>query len=209
VATGAFISTVPLAAQVANWVARLGYADLPADIVEQTKLRVLDVVGLSLAGSETQYGRSTRDGSLALAPAGPSRVWGSGERTTVTTAAFVNAALSQALEFDDTHNQSIVHMSSPSVAAAFALAETRPLTGRELLLAVAIGNEISCRVGSVAPGQFHRRGFHPTGLFAPFGLTYLAGKLLGLDADALARAAGICGSAAAGLLVCWGDGTQS
>ena len=31
----------------------------------------------------------------------------------------------------------------------------------------------------VAPGQFHRRGFHPTGLFAPFGITYLAGKLLG------------------------------
>ena len=38
------------------------------------------------------------------------------------------------------------------------------------------------------PGQFHRRGFHPTGLFAPFGITYLAGKLLGLDAEALARA---------------------
>src|SRR5690348_6306997 len=27
-------------------------------------------------------------------------------------------------------------------------------------------------VGSVAPGQFHRRGFHPTGLFATFGATW-------------------------------------
>ena len=209
VSSGASLSTEPLAAQLADWVHDVSYGDLPADIVEQTRLRILDVVGLSLAGSETQYGRSTRDGSLALASGGPSRVWGSGERTTVTTAAFVNAALAQALEFDDTHNESIVHMSSPAVAAALALAETRIVTGPELLLAVAVGNEISCRVGSVAPGQFHRRGFHPTGLFAPFGLTYLAGKLMGLGAEGLARAAGICGSAAAGLLECWVDGTQS
>ena len=207
--TGASLSTEPLAAQLAGWVSDITYQDLPADVVEQTRLRVLDVVGLSLAGSETQYGRSTASGSLLLAPDGPARVWGAGTRTTVTTAAFVNAALSQALEFDDTHNESIVHMSSPAVAAGLALAETRPISGRELLLAIAVGNEISCRVGSVSPGQFHRRGFHPTGLFAPFGLTYLAGKLLGLGTEALARAAGICGSAAAGLLECWVDGTQS
>src|SRR5579862_6397799 len=127
-------------------------------------------------------------------------------------AAFVNGACSQALEYDDTHNESIVHMSSPSVAAALALAEysgaAAPVSGRDLILAIAIGNEISCRVGSVSPGQFHRLGFHPSGLFAPFGVTYLAGKLLGLDAGALARAAGICGSFAAGILECWVDGTQ-
>ena len=82
------------------------------------------------------------------------------------------------------------------------------MSGRDLIAAIAIGNEISCRVGSVSPGQFHRLGFHPSGLFAPFGVTYLAGKLLGLDAGALARAAGICGSFAAGILECWVDGTQ-
>jgi 2-methylcitrate dehydratase PrpD len=76
-------------------------------------------------------------------------------------------------------------------------------------VAIAVANEISSRVGSVAPGQFHRRGFHPTGLFAPFGITYLAGKLLGSKAETMARGAGICGSVAAGLLECWVDGTQS
>src|ERR1700723_2067053 len=38
---------------------------------------------------------------------------------------------------------------------------------------------------------------------------FLAGKLLGLDDEALARAAGIAGSFAAGLLECWVDGTQT
>jgi 2-methylcitrate dehydratase PrpD len=82
------------------------------------------------------------------------------------------------------------------------------VSGRDLITAIALGNEISCRVGSVSPGQFHRLGFHPSGLFAPFGVSYLAGKLLELDAERLAYAAGIVGSFAAGLLECWVDGTQ-
>jgi len=198
-----------LASEVAAWVAGLSFADLPGDVVATTKLRVLDVIGLSLAGSTTPLGRSVRAGVRAMAPGGSSRVWGAGDRTAAPFAAFANASFAQALEFDDTHNESIVHMSSPSVATALALAETRRIGGRELLLAVAIGNEIACRVGSVAPGTFHRRGFHPTGLFSPFGIAYGAGKLLGLDARSLAWAAGIAGSTAAGLLECWVDGTQS
>jgi 2-methylcitrate dehydratase PrpD len=61
----------------------------------------------------------------------------------------------------------------------------------------------------VAAGQFHKRGLHPTGLFAPFGVTFGAGALLRLPAATLASAAGICGSFAAGLLECWVDGTQT
>ena len=199
----------PLAAQLATWVSSLTFTDLPGDVVAATKLRVLDVIGLALAGSETPFGRSTRDAAVALSPPGPSRILGTGEKVAVHTAAFANASFAQALEFDDTHNESIVHMSSPAVAAALAMSESRRLSGRDAIVAIALANEISSRVGSVAPGQFHRRGFHPTGLFAPFGITYLAGKLLGSDTNTMARAAGICGSVAAGLLECWADGTQS
>jgi len=190
-------------------VSRLTFDDLPDDVVAATRLRVLDVIGLALAGSETPFGRSTRHAAVTLSPAGPSRILGTGEKVAAHTAAFANAAFAQALEFDDTHNESIVHMSSPAVAAALALSETRRVSGRDAIVAIALANEISSRVGSVAPGQFHRRGFHPTGLFAPFGITYLAGRLLGSDSETMARAAGICGSLSAGLLECWVDGTQS
>lgn len=94
------------------------------------------------------------------------------------------------------------------VVSGFNRTTPTPVSGRDLIAAIAIGNEISCRVGCVSPGQFHRLGFHPSGLFAPFGVTYLAGRLLGLDAGAMARAAGICGSFASGILECWVDGTQ-
>lgn len=195
--------------ELARWALGLRFDELPGDVIDATKHRILDVIGLSLAGLGTPFGQSVRQAAMALTPDGPGRILGTGERVAVATAAFANGALSQAMEYDDTHNESIVHMSGPSVGAGLALSEVEPATGRDLIAAVAIGNEISCRVGSVAPGQFHKRGFHPTGLFAAFGTTYLAGRMLGLTAPQLANAAGIVGSFAAGLLECWVDGTQS
>jgi 2-methylcitrate dehydratase PrpD len=200
---------VALANQVAEWVVRATFEDLPRDVVEATTRRILDVIGLAFAGAETPFGRATTTAAIAMSPPGPCRIIGVRDRVGITAAAFANAALPQALEFDDTHNESIVHMSSPAVAASLALSETQPISGRDLILAIAIANEISCRVGSVASGQFHRRGFHPTGLFAPFGIACGAGKLLGLDAQQLAYAAGTCGSFAAGVLECWVDGTDT
>jgi 2-methylcitrate dehydratase PrpD len=203
---------MPIAADLAAWATRVRFDDLPADVVRATKARVLDVIGLALAGAETAFGRSVRDAAVAMSAPGPCRVLGTGDSLNVTMAAFANGACAQALEYDDTHNESIVHMSSPSVAAALALADSgagKSVSGRDLITAIAVGNEISCRAGSVAPGQFHRRGFHPSGLLATFGVTYLAARLLGLDTDATSRAAGIAGSFASGILECWVDGTQT
>jgi len=203
---------MPISADIARWAARVSFEDLPADVVSASKLRVLDVIGLALAGAETPFGRSVRDAVVAMSAGsagGACRILGTHDSANVTMAAFANGAFSQALEYDDTHNESIVHMSSPSVAAALAIADTAQISGRDLITAIAVGNEISCRAGSVSPGQFHRRGFHPSGLFATFGVAYLAGRLLRLDVDGMTRAAGICGSFASGILQCWVDGTQT
>ena len=200
---------MPIASELARWSSRVSFDDLPTDVVRATKWRVLDVIGLALAGSSAPFGQSVRDAAVAMSTPGPARIFGTGDGVAVTMAAFANGAHSQALEYDDTHIESIVHMSSPSVAAALALADTRQVSGRELIAAIALGNEISCRAGSVAPGQFHRRGFHPSGLFATFGVTYLAARLLALDDETTARAAGVSGSFASGILECWVDGTQT
>jgi 2-methylcitrate dehydratase PrpD len=165
------------------------FDDLPPDVVAATKARILDVIGLSLAGAETPFGRSVRDAAVAMSPPGPCRILGAGDGVGVAMAALCNGAFSQALEYDNGPGKNV--------------------SGRELITAIAVGNEISCRAGSVAPGQFHKRGFHPSGLFATFGVAYLAARLLGLTAEATARAAGIAGSFASGILECWVDGTQT
>ena len=135
---------------VSEWVRGLAYEDLPDDVVMATKFRVLDVLGLSIAGGQTPFGQSVRTTARTLYPGNDSHIWGVGERGSVLGAAFANGALSQALEYDDTHNESIVHMSSPAVAAALALADKHRFSGRAVIRAVALGNEISSRIGSVA-----------------------------------------------------------
>lgn len=193
---------------ISEWVAGMTFADVPEDVVASTRFRVLDVIGLSIAGSRTPFGASVSE-AATLYPGDEAAVWGTARRASAIGAAFINGALSQALEYDDTHNESIVHMSSPAVAAALALGERTGASGRDVLTAVAIGNEISARVGSVTPQQFHKRGFHPSGLFAPFGVCWLAASLLRLAPAQMVAAAGITGSFAAGLIQCWVDGTQS
>lgn len=196
-------------AALGAWAISASFTDLPQDVVEATEYRVLDVIGLAIAGLDTDFGASIRRAVGALDTGGPCHLLGTAERLAPGNAAFANGALSQAMEYDDTHNESIVHMSGPSVAAALALADARAVTGAELIAAIAIGSEVSCRVGSVAPGAFHKRGFHPTGLFAGFGTTCLAGRLLGLDEEQLVNATGIAGSFASGILESWVDGSQS
>lgn len=187
------------------WASGLRPEELPPDVMDATRWRVLDLIGVMLAGVPTRFGRAVLQGAAALESPGSAPVLGTALRLAPPLAAFVHGALSQALEFDDTHNRSVVHMSGPSVATGLALART----GRELLLAVALGNEVACRVGNLVPGAFHKRGFHPTGLFAPFGTAAAAARLLGLDAGRTASALGIVGSTAAGLLECWVDGTEA
>lgn len=196
-------------AALSDWVIGTSFTELPKDVIETTTYRVLDVIGLAIAGLDTDFGGAIRRAVGALDTGGPCHLLGTQERLAPGNAAFANGALSQAMEYDDTHNESIVHMSGPSVAAALALADTRTVSGAELIAAVAVGNEVSCRVGSVAPGSFHKRGFHPTGLFAGFGTTALAGRILGLDRDELVNAFGVAGSLAAGILESWVDGSQS
>ncbi len=194
--------------EIAGWVAGLRFEDLPADVVQASRYRVLDVVGLALAGVETTFGKSVRHAATRMG-AGSAHVVGSAEALSPSAAGFANGALSQALEYDDTHNESVVHMSSGSVGAALALAEAYGLSGRDVILGTAIGNEVACRVGSVVTGRFHKLGFHPTGLFSPFGVAFGASRMLGNTPEQMVNAAGIVGSFAAGLLECWVDGTAS
>ena len=195
--------------QLARWFAALKYSDLPADVAASTKLRILDVIGLVLASVNTPFGRALRETALALGAGRESRLLGSGERVSPMAAALANGTLSQALEYDDTHNETIIHVSSPTVATALALGEAAASNGREMLAMVAGANELICRIGLVAPGRFHPVGFHPSGVMGTFGAAYAASRLLGLDIVRMRNAVGIAGSQASGILACWEDGTQS
>lgn len=195
------------AAQIADWAAGLRFTDIPEVVITDEKLRVLDILGVALAASTLPASAPVRTAALRLGTGEESRMWGYGDRTTAATAAMVNGSLAHALDYDDTHNESVVHISGPVVTTGLTLGEALRAGGKTVLTAIVAGAELGCRIGRVVPGEFHKRGFHATGVMGAFAASVVAGKLLGLNAHQLRNALGIAGSQASGLLEGFRDGS--
>lgn len=194
---------------IAGWTS--GYRDdaLPAPVLESTKLRVLDIVGCMLGAASHPDVANTRRTAAEAFPGVQTRSIPFADGTSVAGAALINGTAALVLEFDDSHLESALHSSSPVIAAALPVAHVHGCPGRRFISAVAIGNEMTCRLGLVAPGKFHQNAFHPTGIFGTFGAIYAAARCLGLDASMTADAVGIGGSLSSALMASWEDGSAA
>jgi 2-methylcitrate dehydratase PrpD len=197
-----------LAQVLADWLAGLRFDDLPDSVKADAQLRILDTLGVAIAASPLPIGRAVRAAAAALGSGDAASLVGGG-RSTAALAALVNGTLAHALDFDDTHNASVMHPSGPAVAVALAMTEAVGGNGQDLLLATAAGIELNCRLGMVAPGAFHAAGQHPTSVLGTAAAALVAARLLQLSAPALVAAAGIAGSQASGILEAYADGTWS
>lgn len=194
---------------IASWTTRLTIDDIPDEVVEQAKLHVLDVLGCGLAAHAEGIAGEGRATMAELGGAAQATVIGTQDRLPAVNAAFANAMLCHGLDFDDTHSDSVSHVSAVVAPAALAAGELAHADGAEVLAAIVAGNEVVCRIGMAAPGAFHKRGFHPTAICGIFGGVAAVSRLGGADADATTRALGIAGSFASGLFAYLEDGTPT
>ncbi|HTP95669.1 MAG TPA: MmgE/PrpD family protein [Burkholderiales bacterium] len=128
-------------------------------------------------------------------------VVGRGERLDALNAAFVNSMSSSALSFNDTHYATVAHPTSPVAAALFALAQRRPIAGRDFVHALALGDEIQCRIGAIlctAPAECGV-GLSMQGLVGGIGAAAAAARVLGFDEDRMAIAIGLAANQSSGL----------
>jgi len=191
---------------IAAFAADTRFDALPAAVVAEMKLHVLDLLGVALAASSMDFAPAVA--GVAQGMGGPPEATAIGlrERVPAPWAALVNGTLGHGLDYDDTHAESVVHVSAAAVPAALAACEAANGDGRSFLTALALGMEVSIRLGLVAPGAFHDRGFHPTGVCGAFGAALIAGKIAGLSSVQLADGLGLAGSQAAGLMEFLTDG---
>jgi len=179
--------------------ASVRFAELPGKAIDEGKRGVLDWLGCALAGSR----HPTLDHLLAvLQEAGgksQATVFGRGLKLGFLDAPIANGQAGHVLDYDDTHmGGTLLHASSPTLAALFALAERELMTGAEFLLAYAVGFEAGVRTGQSAPGH-HKGGWHLTGTLGSIAAGVAAGKLLGLDGKRLAHAMAIAATQSAGM----------
>ncbi len=127
------------------------------------------------------------------------------QRLPAPQAAMLNASMAHALDFDDTldHGGSI-HPGASVLAASLAVSDMLGgVSGERLLLAIALGLDVSCRVALASTVD---RGWHRTAAMGVFGAAAAAGKLLGLNVEQMVNALGIAFSQAAGNRQCIVDG---
>jgi 2-methylcitrate dehydratase PrpD len=200
---------VSAAERLAAFAVGLRHDDVPRAVRQRAVLHVLDAIGCAYAASALGEGTEARSVAVAQGGAPEAAVIGTGERVPAVSAALANGTLMHALDYDDTHPGSICHITTVVAPAALATASATGASGRELVTAYIAGCETVARVGAAADGEFHRRGFHATGVCGVFGAAVAAARLLGLDAAATTRALGIAGSFAPGLLEFLGDGSST
>src|SRR5207302_7029930 len=155
-------------------------------------------------GEETGQVRAL---ASALAEGNESSVIG-GEHLSLIGATLLNGYLITAVTMCDVHRATMTHITPEIVPPALAIAERDDLAGRDLLVAVAGGCEVTTRIGiGLDYPAFRARGWHGPGVLGPFGAAAVVGRLRRFDAETMARAFGLAGSQAAGTFAAWGTPT--
>lgn len=185
---------------LAGFIAGLRFEVLPALVVHEARRGVMDMIGCALAASRHPTIGILLDTFAATGSAPIARVLGQGGlRLGLLDAPVVNGQMGHLLDFDDTHMGGVVlHTSSPLLCALLALAEHRPVSGRELIVAYVGGFEAGVRAGQGAPAH-HDGGWHLTGTLGAIAAGAGAARLLGLDAGQTNHAIGIATTQAAGM----------
>ncbi|WP_049900999.1 MmgE/PrpD family protein [Halococcus agarilyticus] len=179
--------------ELASFTETVAFEDLDDDTVEELKKRVLDSVGIAVGALGAEPVEAVRETVATTAAGDAARLWGSGTRASPTGAAMYNTTLTRYLDFMDSFlAPGETPHPSDNIASLVACGEHVDATGAELVEAIGVSYEIQGELAWNAPVR--DRGYDHvthTVISAAAG----AGKVLGLDHEALRNAVGIAGTA--------------
>jgi 2-methylcitrate dehydratase PrpD len=196
------------AARLARFAVSTPAVKIGDEVLERAGLHLLDTVGCGLAAVGLDAGGSATRAAAAHRGEPEATVL-AGSAAPAPVAALANGTRFHALDFDDTHERGICHVSTVLAAAALAAGQASARSGAETLAAYALGSEVTLRIAVAGAESIYGRGFHPTSAFGVFGATAAAARLLGLPAETATRALGVAGSFAGGLLEFLSDGSDT
>src|SRR2546423_10339737 len=182
---------------LANKIATLDAAALPAAVRRKCEDLLIDVVGLCVTARNENYVRAALAG---WDDEGACTAIGHARPMSAAGAAFINGTAAHGEDFDDTFEGGPIHAGAVIVPAVLAACERHKPDGRAALLGIAVGVETMCRLSLVAPTLTHKAGFHPTAVFGAVGAAAGVGAALDLNPRQLIDALGTAGSMASGII---------
>lgn len=179
--------------QIAEWAANAKFEDLSDEAIQAAKVILYDSIGCALGGYKTHDVTIMREYLEELGGKEETTVIGSGKKIPASQASLLNALMVRALDYNDIYWKQDPSHPSDIIPGPMALGEKLNKSGKDLLLAIAIGHEVEMRLCEAAfPGIRERKWHHAT--LTAFASPYACGSIMGLTADQIAHATGISGS---------------
>jgi 2-methylcitrate dehydratase PrpD len=192
--------------EISRFAAGVRDGDVEPDVLRDARRRVTDIIGIALAASGMEPARVVGEVVESWGGKEQASAIGRTSRYPATGAALLNGTLAHALDFDDTHLPSVLHPSAAVVPAALAAAEGSGASGRDLLAAVAAGDELVVRVGmagydpDLGNSIFFEKGLHATSIAGTMGAALASAMVYGLEEEEIGHAVAISASMGAGII---------
>jgi 2-methylcitrate dehydratase PrpD len=195
--------------KLAHWIVTSKPDETTPAVRKEATRTLFNWVACAIGGSHHEALDMTLSALLPFSGPAQASVLGRKERLDVMNAALANGMSSHVFDFDDTHLRTIIHPAGPVASAILALAEYKPVSGRDFLYALTVGIETECRIGNSVYPAHYDAGWHITGTTGVFGAAAAAGRLLGLTEQQMLWAIGLAAVQPVGLREMFGTMTKS
>ncbi|WBU53919.1 MmgE/PrpD family protein [Paracoccus sp. SCSIO 75233] len=189
-----------IAERYGEWSNGTGISDISQDMLERTKLHILDQIGAQVSCRNMPTVKLAYDYARKYAREGKAHLVGTADRYDAEFAGFANGTAGSAFEIDDYGgNGAYSHPGCTVVPAAIALAEERGYTGADVLRGAALGFETVIRLSRASmPSMFLGRGFHHTSVLGVIGVAVTGGAMGRYTGEVVSNAISLAASQAAG-----------
>jgi 2-methylcitrate dehydratase PrpD len=181
--------------RIARYVAETDFAGAPSSLTREVGRAIVDLFAATLAARNDEGFRALHRVVAEDMKAGPCTVIATGEKTTPSHAALLNGGGGHALDYDDVSDTLYGHPTVTLVPPLLAMAESRGLSGRELVEAYSIGFDVAVAISLALPVWPHfDRGWHATASVGGMSATAALCRLMKLSVEQTRNALGIAGS---------------
>ena len=171
--------------------------DAPEAFLPKAKLCLIDFLACAFEAADLPWSRQAEE--IARPQPDGATIVGSARTYAPEDAAFANGVRGHGLVREDMHPGSIAHLGIVVWPALFALAQTKPVSGRAFLASAVLGYEAGGRLGRHLVTPEVARLFRPTGLVGPIAAAMAGAAALRLDQAVTANALSLAANTSGGL----------
>ncbi len=179
-----------------------------AEALDAARIAITDTLAVTLLGASDAATRIVSQTPGMADGGGPCVVAGTSLKRSLLDATLLNGIASHAHDFDDFTQEFGGHPSVPVLPALLALADTRKVSGRDLLHAFIVGVEAETRIALGVHFHHYEKGWHPTATLGVFGAAAASAHLMGLNDKQTATALCIAASLSSGIKANFGTMTK-